>query len=362
MSMKVGVGVIGATGMVGQNYVRLLSQNPWFEVAHVAASPRSAGKRYRDAVAARWHMAADIPEATADLIVEDASDVGRAEDRCSVIFSAVDMEKGAVRKLEMDYAARGFAVISNNSAHRMTDDVPILIPEINPDHCDIIPVQRKHYGWSKGLIVVKPNCSIQSYMIPLHALMKGGYRVGRMIVTTLQGLSGAGYPGPAGLDILDNIVPHIGGEEEKSEKEPGKVLGKIAGNRIVSDDTTAISAHCTRVPVIDGHSACVSIQFDGAKPAQEEIRTLWKAYRSVPQELELPTAPQRPIIFREEPDRPQPRKDRDAENGMAVTVGRLRPCKVFDYRFVGLSHNTVRGAAGGAILMAELLKAKGYIG
>jgi aspartate-semialdehyde dehydrogenase len=362
MSQKVSVGVIGATGMVGQNYIRLLGQNPWFEVTHVAASPRSAGKRYREAVAGRWHMATDIPQATADLVVEDASEVDRAVERCSVIFSAVDMEKNAVRKLEMDYAAKGLAVISNNSAHRMTEDVPILIPEINPDHCDIIPAQRKHYGWSKGLIAVKPNCSIQSYMIPIHALMQRGYRIGNMIMTTLQGLSGAGYPGPPGLDIVDNIVPYIGGEEEKSENEPRKVLGKIAGNRIVPDDSMAISAHCTRVPVIDGHSACVSIQFEGARPSQEEIRTLWESYRSVPQELDLPTAPKRPIIFREELDRPQPRKDRDAENGMAVTVGRLRPCKVFDYRFVGLSHNTVRGASGGAILMAELLKAEGYIG
>ena len=361
MSQKVSVGVIGATGMVGQNYIRLLNQHPWFEVTYVAASPRSAGKPYKDAVAGRWHMATDIPQATANLTVEDASDVDRAADRCSVIFSAVDMEKNAVRKLEIDYAAKGLAVISNNSAHRMTEDVPILIPEINPDHCDIIPAQRKHYGWSKGLIVVKPNCSIQSYMIPVHALMQGGYRIGKMIVTTLQGLSGAGYPGPAGLDIVDNIVPYIGGEEEKSEKEPGKVLGRIAGNRIVPDDSMAVSAHCTRVPVIDGHSACMSIQFEDAKPSLEKIRTLWEAYRSVPQQLELPTAPKRPIVFREEADRPQPRKDRDAENGMAVTVGRLRLCKVFDYRFVGLSHNTVRGAAGGAILMAELLKAKGYL-
>jgi aspartate-semialdehyde dehydrogenase len=361
MSQKVGVGVIGATGMVGQNYIRLLSENPWFEVTHVAASPRSAGKRYRDAVAGRWHMATDIPQATADLVVEDASDVEKAVNRCSVIFSAVNMEKNEVRELETGYAARGFAVISNNSAHRLTEDVPILIPEINPGHCGIIPVQRKHYGWGKGLIVVKPNCSIQSYMIPVHALMEQGYRVGKMIVTTLQGLSGAGYPGPAGLDIVDNIVPYIGGEEEKSENEPRKVLGKIAGNRIVPDDSIAISAHCTRVPVIDGHTACVSIQFDGAKPSHEEIRDVWQSYRSVPQELGLPTAPKHPIIFRDEVDRPQPRKDRDAEKAMAVTVGRLRACRVFDYRFVGLSHNTVRGAAGGAILMAELLKVKGYL-
>jgi aspartate-semialdehyde dehydrogenase len=306
-------------------------------------------------------MSTGIPDKVGGLVVEDAANVAAALGRCSVIFSAVDMEKAAVRQLEMNYAANGLAVVSNNSAHRQTEDVPILIPEINYDHCDMIPAQRKHYGWSKGLIVVKPNCSIQSYMIPLHALMKKGYRVATMIVTTLQGLSGAGYPGPSSLDMVDNIIPYIGGEEEKSEKEPGKIFGKVEGGKIISDDSISISAHCTRVPVIDGHSACVSIQFDGAKPSLDEIKEIWRSYRSVPQELDLPSAPQPPIVVREEIDRPQPRKDRDAGNGMAVVVGRVRPCKVFDYRFVGLSHNTVRGAAGGAILMAELLKVKGYI-
>jgi aspartate-semialdehyde dehydrogenase len=362
MAERVGVGVIGATGMVGQNYIRLLSRNPWFEVAYVAASPRSAGKRYQDAVAGRWHMPVDVPERIRELIVEDASDVTRAVGKCAVVFSAVDMEKDAVRKLEMEYAAKGFAVISNNSAHRQTENVPILIPEINHDHCDIIPVQRRQYGWRRGLIIVKPNCSIQSYMIPIHALMQQGYRVGRMIVTTLQGLSGAGYPGPSGLDIVDNIIPYISGEEEKSENEPRKVFGKIADNRIVIDESIAISAHCTRVPVMDGHSACVSIEFAGSKPSLAEIKAIWRAYQSLPQQLRLPSAPQQPIVVREEMDRPQPRKDRDTESGMAIVVGRLRQCKVFDCRFVGLSHNTVRGAAGGAILMAELLKVKGYLG
>jgi aspartate-semialdehyde dehydrogenase len=361
MSQRIGVGVIGATGMVGQNYIRLLDNNPWFEVAYVAASPRSAGKRYREAVAGRWHMSPDIPSKVAELAVEDAGNVSAALGKCSVIFSAVDMEKEAVRKLEMQYASKGLAVISNNSAHRLTEDVPILIPEINHEHCDIILAQQKHYGWSKGLIVVKPNCSIQSYMIPIHALVQKGYKVARMIVTTLQGLSGAGYPGPSSLDIVDNIVPYIAGEEEKSENEPRKVLGKVREGRIVPDESFSISAHCTRVPVIDGHSACISIEFAGSKPSFDEIKEVWRFYRSLPQELGLPSAPQQPIIVRDEIDRPQPRKDRDAENGMAVVVGRLRPCKVFDYRFVGLSHNTVRGAAGGAILMAELLKAKGYI-
>jgi aspartate-semialdehyde dehydrogenase len=361
MSKKISVGVIGATGMVGQNYIRLLNDHPWFEVAYVAASPRSAGKTYRDAVAGRWHMVADIPSKVGDLVVEDGANVAAALRKCSVIFSAVDMEKEAVRKLEMDYAAKGFAVVSNNSAHRHTEDVPMLIPEVNHEQCDIIPAQQKHYGWNKGLIVVKPNCSIQSYMIPIHALLQKGYRVDKMIVTTLQGLSGAGYPGPSSLDIVDNIIPYIGGEEEKSEKEPGKILGKVTGGKIVADESISISAHCTRVPVIDGHSACVSIQFAGARPSMDELKQTWRSYQSVPQELGLPSAPQPPIIVRDEIDRPQPRKDRDAGNGMAIVLGRLRPCKVFDYRFVGLSHNTVRGAAGGAILMAELLKARGYI-
>jgi aspartate-semialdehyde dehydrogenase len=362
MKEKISVGVIGATGMVGQNYIRLLDNNAWFEVAYVAASPRSAGKRYQQAVAGRWHMVTELPPKVGDLVVEDAGNVNSALGKCSVIFSAVDMEKEAVRKLEMEYASKGFAVVSNNSAHRHTEDVPMLIPEINYEHCDIIPAQQKHYGWSKGLIMVKPNCSIQSYMIPIHALMQKGYRVARMIVTTLQGLSGAGYPGPSSLDIVDNIIPYIGGEEEKSENEPRKVLGKVREGKIVHDESISISAHCTRVPVIDGHSACVSIELAGSKPSLDELKEVWQSYRSVPQELGLPSAPRQPIIVRDEIDRPQPRKDRDAENGMAVVVGRLRPCKIFDYRFVGLSHNTVRGAAGGAILMAELLKVKGYIG
>jgi aspartate-semialdehyde dehydrogenase len=362
MCERTRVGVIGATGMVGQNYIRLLNNHPWFEVGYVAASPRSAGKYYREAVAGRWHMLTDIPPEVGDLVVEDAGNIRSALGKCSVIFSAVDMNKETVRTLEMDYASKGFAVISNNSAHRLTEDVPILIPEVNYDHCDLILAQQKHYGWKKGLIVVKPNCSIQSYMLPIHALIQKGHRVAKMIVTTLQGLSGAGYPGPSSLDIVDNIIPYIGGEEEKSENEPKKILGKVTEGRIAPEESISISAHCTRVPVIDGHSACVSIEFAGAKPSLDAIKEMWRSYRSVPQELALPSAPQQPILVREETDRPQPRKDREAQNGMAVVVGRLRPCKVFDYRFVGLSHNTVRGAAGGAILMAELLKVRGYIG
>jgi aspartate-semialdehyde dehydrogenase len=236
-----------------------------------------------------------------------------------------------------------------------------MIPEINPEHLDIIPLQQKKRGWSKGFLVVKPNCSIQSYMIPLYALMKAGYKIDKMIVTTLQALSGAGYPGPAAIDLVDNIIPYIGGEEEKSEVEPRKIFGKVQNGKIVPDESMKISAHCNRVAVTDGHTACCSIEFAGKKPEMNEIIDIWRNFSSLPQELKLPTAPIPAMIYRDEPDRPQPQKDRDAGNGQAITVGRLRKCNVFDYRFIGLHHNTVRGAAGGAILTAELLKAKGYI-
>ena len=361
MSEKLRVGVIGATGMVGQNFVRLLKDHPWFEVSYLAASPRSAGKTYREAVAGRWLMPGDIPEEVEDIIVRDASNVGDAIGKCGLVFSAVDMEKQAIAALESEYASKGFAVVSNNSAHRHTDNVPVLIPEINAAHLDIIPEQRKRYGWDSGLLAVKPNCSIQSYMLPVYALMVAGYPVDRMIVTTLQAVSGAGYPGPASIDLIDNTLPYISGEEEKSEVEPAKIFGTIRDGRFVPDETIAISAHCNRVPVTDGHTACVSLRFSGGKPEIEEVIKIWREFRSDPQELALPSAPARPLIYRDEVDRPQPRKDRDAENGMAVSVGRLRKCNVFDYRFVGLHHNTVRGAAGGGVLIAELLKARGLI-
>lgn len=361
MDKKLKVGVIGATGMVGQNYLRLLSLHPWFEVVYLAASPNSAGKKYAEAVAGRWHMNEDIPGPYRDIVVEDASNVSKAAGKCSLVFSAVEMDKKAILALEEEYASRGLAVVSNNSAHRKTEDVPLMVPEINHSHLDIIPQQRKKRGWKQGLLVVKPNCSIQSYMLPLHALMKAGYTVESMIVTTLQAVSGAGYPGPASIDMIDNIIPYIGGEEEKSEVEPAKILGKIAGGKIVSDESIKISVHCNRVAVSDGHTACVSLKFAGKKPAIDEIIRIWRNYKSLPQELKLPSAPIPPIIYRDEPDRPQPRTDRDAGNGMAVTVGRLRPCNVFDIRFIGLHHNTVRGAAGGSILTAELLVAKGLV-
>jgi len=361
MAQRMNVGVIGATGMVGQNYLRLLANHPWFAVSYVAASPQSAGKTYAQAVAGRWHMQGDIPNSVQQLIVGDASDVAAAQGKCDLVFSAVALDKKAVTALELAYAAAGFPVVSNNSAHRSTADVPMVIPEINPGHLDVIAAQRRARGWTTGCIAVKSNCSIQSYMTPVWALWQAGHKPRTMIISTLQALSGAGHPGVASLDIQDNIVPLIKGEEEKTEIEPLKIFGRVEGDTIVSDSSLAISAHCNRVAVVDGHTACVSLQFDGAAPALEEIVRIWQTFRAAPQELDLPMAPQRPIVYRDEADRPQPRKDRDADKGMAVSVGRLRKCNVFDIRFVGLHHNTVRGAAGGAILTAELMKARGVI-
>jgi aspartate-semialdehyde dehydrogenase (non-peptidoglycan organisms) len=359
---KLSVGVLGATGMVGQNYVTLLENHPWFEVAYVAASPRSAGKSYGDAVKGRWHMGRELDPRVAGLVVRDANDVSAAVGHCDFVFSALEMGKDEIRELENAYAAAGIPVVSNASAHRSTPNVPMLITEVNPEHIDVIAAQRAANGWDKGFVAVKCNCSIQGYMMPMHALRKAGYPISRMIVTTLQAVSGAGYPGVPSLDMVDNIVPYIGGEEEKSEFEPRKIFGRVAGGVIVPDESFKIAAHCTRVPVSDGHSVTASLEFAGKKPSLEEIISIWESYKSLPQELRLPSAPERPIIYRREDNRPQPKMDRDAERGMAVVVGRLRPCPVFDIRFVGLAHNTIRGAAGGGILNAELLKARGYLG
>lgn len=361
MAKRIPVGVLGATGMVGQNFIRLLEGHPWFEVTYVAASPQSAGKSYAEAVKGRWHMSTPLPAAVGRLVVTDASDVAAAAGKCAVVFSAVDLDKKAIAALELAYAAAGFAVVSNNSAHRATADVPMVIPEVNPAHLEVIHDQRRARGWTSGCLAVKSNCSIQSYMTPIWALMQAGFAPRRVILSTLQATSGAGYPGVASLDIVDNIIPYIGGEEEKSEIEPLKIFGRVANGVIVSNSDITISAHCNRVPVVDGHTACVSLEFAGAKPSLEDIVPLWRAFRGVPQELGLPLAPQQPIIYNDEPNRPQPRKDRDLDKAMAVVVGRLRKCNVFDIRFVGLHHNTVRGAAGGAILTAELMKVKGFI-
>ncbi|MDR1325338.1 MAG: aspartate-semialdehyde dehydrogenase [Treponema sp.] len=358
---KIPVGILGATGMVGQQYIALLAGHPWFEVRYVAASPRSAGKSYCDAVAGRWQPARAWGAGVGDLIVKDANDPSAAVGNCAFVFSALDMAKDKIRALEDSYAGAGIPLISNASAHRWTPDVPVLIAEVNPQHIDIIPAQQKARGWSKGFIVVKPNCSIQSYTTPVYALIAAGYEVRRMIVSTMQAVSGAGYPGVPSLDMIDNIVPYIGGEEEKSEDEPRKILGMLADGVIQNATLPKISAHCNRVPVVDGHTACVSLEFGEKKPSITEVKRVWSAFSALPQELDLPMAPKRPIIVRDEDNRPQPRKDRDADKAMAVSVGRVRGCKVFDLRFVGLSHNTVRGAAGGGIENAELLKVKGYI-
>jgi aspartate-semialdehyde dehydrogenase len=362
MEKKIKAGVIGATGMVGQNYIRLLEGHPWFEVTYVAASSRSANKTYREAVAGRWQMRTDIPEAAADLMVGDAMDIEAAAKECDFVFSAVSLDKAKTREIEDAYAAAGLPVVSNNSAHRHTDDVPMLIPEVNADHVEIIKTQQANHGWDKGFVAVKPNCSLQSYLTPIFALSQAGYPISRVILTTLQAVSGAGYPGVSSLDMIDNIVPYIGGEEEKSEIEPLKILGSVEDGKFVPDDSIKLSAHCNRVPVVDGHTACVSLEFADKKPSIDEIKKIWQDFSAEPQERELPFAPKQAIIYREEADRPQPARDRDAGNGMAVTVGRLRECNAFDVRFVGMSHNTVRGAAGGGILNAELLKARGFIG
>jgi aspartate-semialdehyde dehydrogenase len=352
--------------MVGQQYIALLERHPWFEVRYLAASPRSAGKKYRELTAGRWHVGAPYPDAVGNITVEDANDVSRAlaagqRGDCGFVFSALEMGKDEILALETAYAAAGIPVISNASANRWTADVPMLIAEVNPQHTDIIPIQRKNRGWDRGFIAVKPNCSIQCYMTPLYALIKAGYEVSRLFVTTLQAVSGAGYPGVPSLDMIDNVVPYIGGEEEKSEQEPLKILGVLKEGRIENAAAPRISAHCNRVPVTNGHTACVSLEFGGAKPSIEEVKKTWASFTALPQELDLPMAPARPIILREEADRPQPRKDRDADKAMAVSLGRIRPCNLFDLRFAALSHNTVRGAAGGGILNAELLKAKGYL-
>nr|MDO8110254.1 aspartate-semialdehyde dehydrogenase [Candidatus Sigynarchaeota archaeon] len=358
---KIKCGVLGATGMVGQQYIKLLANHPWFEVTDVSASPQSAGKTYQDAVKDKWALDTPIPDNIKNLIVRDVQDYGKIPKDIGFVFSAVEMpNKDDIKAVENKYAELGIAVVSNNSVHRWTPDVPMLVAEINADHTKIIPIQQKKHNW-KGFIAVKPNCSLQSYLTPLFALEKAGFKIDKLIITTLQASSGAGYPGVPSLDLIDNIVPYIGGEEEKSEKEPLKILGKIKDDVIVNDESIKISATCTRVPVTDGHTACVNVKFKDKVPSKEEIIKIWKDFKALPQELDLPFAPKQPIIYLEADNRPQPRKDRLNDKGMAVTVGRLRKDNVFDWKFVALSHNTIRGAAGGGILNAELLKAQGFI-
>ncbi len=356
------VGIIGATGMVGQRYIALLKEHPWFEVTCVAASSQSAGVPYAQSVKGRWHMTAAIPKKVGELIVVDANDIEKIVRDCDFVFCAVEMsDKEKVKQLEESFAAAGLPVISSASAHRSTPDVPMLLPEINSDHSKMIDVQRKKRSWKNGFIVVKPNCSIQSFLTPVYALRKAGYKIDRLSVVTMQAVSGAGYPGVPSLDMVDNMVPFIGGEEEKTENEPLKILGSIKKGSFVLADDLKITAQCNRVPVSDGHTACVSMSFVGKKPTKEKILSIWKSFASVPQKLELPMAPKQAIVYLDEDNRPQPKKDRDSEHGMAVSVGRLRECPLFDFKFVGLSHNTIRGAAGGGILNAELLVKQGYI-
>lgn len=363
MTEKIKCGVLGATGMVGQQYLKLLQDHPWFEVVDLAASPRSAGKPYAVAVQAKWQMDVPIPPGLTDVVVRDVQDMDSVPDDVAFYFSAVNMPtKDDIRRVEIDYAQRGYPVVSNNSAHRWTPDVPMLIGEINPHHTDVIPVQQAARGFdSGGFIVVKPNCSLQSYLTPIFALQQAGFPVKALVITTLQAVSGAGYPGVPSLDMVDNIVPYIGGEEEKTEKEPHKILGTVGESGIEDDTSIKISATCTRVAVVDGHTACVTVKFRDAVPTRTDILRLWRDFRGYPQEHALPFAPAQPVIYLENEDRPQPRKDRYNDKGMAVTVGRLRPDPVFDVKFVSLSHNTIRGAAGGGIQNAEILKTKGYI-
>lgn len=357
---KYRVGIIGATGMVGQRFVTLLADHPWFEIAVLAASGRSAGKPYREAVAGRWAFSWPIPEKAADMRVMDAADVQAVAALCDFVFCAVAMDKKATRELEESYAKAETPVVSNNSACRLLPDVPMLIPEINAAHAPIIAAQRKRLGTKRGFIAVKPNCSIQSYVPALTPLRDFGLRA--VSVCTYQAISGAGKTFDRWPEILDNVIPYIGGEEEKSEQEPLKIWGQLnaAGDAIELASAPVISAQCLRVPVSDGHMAAVSVSFE-RKPEEEEILARWRDWRTVPQQLALPSAPTPFIQYMEEPDRPQTRLDRDFERGMGVTVGRLRPDSLFDYKFVCLSHNTLRGAAGGGVLSAELLCAQGYI-
>ena len=356
---KYKVGIIGGTGMVGQRFVTLMEDHPWFQLTAIAASPRSAGKTYEQAVSGRWAMKTPIPQQAKDLVVLDASaDVEKIAGMVDFVFCAVDMKKEEIRALEETYAKAEVPVVSNNSAHRWTDDVPMVVPEMNPEHLAVIPAQRARLGTRRGFIAVKSNCSIQSYAPALHPLMQFG--IEKVLVCTYQAISGAGKTFERWPEMVDNLIPYIGGEEEKSEQEPLKVWGKVEDGKIVKAAGPAITAQCLRVPVSDGHTAAVFVTFRN-KPSMEEIRETWKNFKGRAQELELPSAPKQFLHYFEEPDRPQARLDRDLEGGMAISLGRLRPDTQYDYKFVGLSHNSLRGGAGGAVLQAELGCAEGYI-
>ncbi|MCI8477363.1 MAG: aspartate-semialdehyde dehydrogenase [Oscillospiraceae bacterium] len=353
------VGVVGGTGMVGQRFVTLMAQHPWFQLTVIAASARSAGKTYEEAVGSRWHMEVPMPEEAKKLVVMDAqADVAAIAAQVDFVFSAVDMKKEEIAVLEEAYARCECPVVSNNSAHRWTPDVPMVVPELNPEHLEVIPAQRERLGTQRGFIAVKSNCSIQSYAPALGPLRSFGLK--RVLACTYQAISGAGKTFETWPEMVDNVIPYIGGEEEKSEQEPLKVWGKVENGVIVKADSPMITAQCLRVPVSNGHMAAVFVDFEH-KPSIEEMKQIWAEFRGKPQELKLPSAPKQFLRYFEEPDRPQTKLDRDLEGGMTVSIGRLRPDTQYDYKFVCLSHNTLRGAAGGAVLLAELLCAEGYI-
>ena len=358
MKEKLKVGVLGATGMVGQRFVSLLADHPWYEVTVVAASPRSAGKTYEEAVGARWKLDNPMPENVKKLVVKDLHNIEEVVADVDFVFSAVDMTKDEIRAIEEAYAKAEVPVVSNNSAHRWTPDVPMIIPELNPEHAEVIEFQKKRLGTKRGFVAVKPNCSIQSYTPAFHALREFGVK--SALVTTYQAISGAGKTFKDWPEMVDNVIPYIGGEEEKSEQEPLKIWGKIEDGVIKKAEGPIITSQCLRVPVTNGHMAAVFVNFD-RKPTKEEILDRWKNFSGEPQKLNLPSAPKQFLQYFEEDNRPQTKLDRDYEHGMGVSLGRLREDALFDYKFVGLAHNTLRGAAGGAVLCAELLTAKGYI-
>ncbi|HTL34139.1 MAG TPA: aspartate-semialdehyde dehydrogenase [Kofleriaceae bacterium] len=358
MANKLKVGVLGATGMVGQRFVSLLADHPWFEVSAVAASASSAGREYADVVANRWTLGSDVPTNVGVLTVDDASHVSRIAEKCDFVVCAVDMDKAAIAKLEEDYARAETPLVSNNSAHRWTPDVPMMIPEINGDHVGVIEAQRKRLGTKRGFIAVKPNCSIQSYVPAIHPLKS--FKPTKIAVCTYQAISGAGKTFESWPEMVDNVIPFIKGEEEKSEKEPHKIWGTIQNGQIVAASAPLITAQCIRVPVSDGHMAAVFVQFE-TKPSREQILSAWKEFQGKPQQLKLPSAPTPFLMYFEDDARPQTKLDRDNGKGQAVSIGRLRDDAVFDWRFVALSHNTVRGAAGGAVLTAEFLRSEGFL-
>ena len=354
---KMKVGVVGATGMVGQRFLTLLEDHPYFEVTALAASARSAGKTYEDAVGSRWKMKTAMPEKYKKMMVLDAANIDQMAELVSFVFCAVDMKKDEIKALEEAYAKHEIPVVSNNSANRWTPDVPMVIPEINDSHLEVIEAQRKRLGTKRGFIAVKPNCSIQSYVPMLTPLLKFGIK--EVVATTYQAISGAGKTFNEWPEMIDNVIPFIGGEEEKSEQEPLRVWGKVENGEIVKAEAPVITTQCIRVPVTDGHTAAVFVKFEN-KPTKEEILKAWAEFKGKPQEMKLPHAPEQFITYFEEDNRPQAALDRDIYGGMGVTAGRLREDKVYDYKFVGLSHNTLRGAAGGAVLIAELLYKEGY--